>query len=93
MQTQISLLHTMNFIKLIDLIVSCGGKVLGEFALKAANNASYNSTDAVTDFLEAIGTWVDEFQVNHVRNAPFFSLMADESLDVANIEELSVYCK
>ena len=48
------------------------------------------STDAVTDFVEAIGLWVDELQVNRVRNAPFFSLMADECVDVANIEELSV---
>ena len=32
-------------------------------------------------------------QVNQVRNAPFFSLMADECVDVANIEELTVYCR
>ena len=85
--------HTTNFSKLIDLIVSCGGKDLEEFVRKAAKNASYTSTDAVTDFVEAIGVWVDELQVNRVRNAPFFSLMADECVDVANIEELSVYCR
>ena len=65
--------HTTNFSKLIDLIVSCGGKDLEEFVRKAAKNASYTSTDAVTDFVEAIGVWVDELQVNRVRNAPFFS--------------------
>ena len=48
--------------KLIDLIVSCGGKDLEEFVRKAAKNASYTSTDAVTDFVEAIGVWVDELQ-------------------------------
>ena len=64
--------HTTNFSKLIDLIVSCGGKDLEEFVRKAAKNASYTSTDAVTDFVEAIGVWVDELQVNRVRNAPFF---------------------
>ena len=85
--------HTSNLSKLIDLIVSCGGKDLEEFVRKAAKNASYTSTDAVTDFVEAIGVWVDELQVNRVRNAPFFSLMADECVDVANIEELSVYCR
>ena len=88
-----SIPHTTNFSKLIDLIVSCVGKELEESVFKATKNASYNSTDAVADFLKAIGTWVDEFQVNRVRNAPFFSLMADECLDVANIEELSVYCR
>ena len=68
--------HTTNFSKLIDLIVSCGGKDLEEFVRKAAKNASYTSTDAVTDFVEAIGVRVDELQVNRVRNAPFFSLMS-----------------
>ena len=85
--------HTTNFSKLIDLIVSCGGKDLEEFVRKAAKNASYTSTDAVTDFVEAIEVRVDELQVNRVRNAPFSSLMADECVDVANIEELSVYCR
>ena len=42
--------HTPNFSKLIDLIVSCGGKDLEEFVRKAAKNASYTSTDAVTDY-------------------------------------------
>ena len=85
--------HTTNFSKLIDLIVSCGGKDLEEFVHKAAKNASYTSTDAITDFVETIGVWVDELQVKRVRNAPFFNLMADECVDVANIEELSVYCR
>ena len=79
--------HTPNFSRLIDLIVSCGGKDLEECVRKAAKNASYPSTDAVTD------VWVDELQVNRVRNVRFFSLMADECVDVANIEELSVYCR
>ena len=85
--------HTTNFSKLIDLIVSCGGKDLEECVRKAAKNATCTSTDAATDFVEAIGVWVDKLQVNRVRNAPFFSLMADECVDIANIEELSVYCR
>ena len=85
--------HTTNFSKLIDLIVSCCGKDLEEFVRKAAKNASYTSTDAVTDFVEAIRVWVDKLQVNRVRNVPFFSMMADECVDVASIEELSVYCR
>ena len=85
--------HTTNFGKLIDLIVSCGGKDLEEFVRKAAKNAFYTSTETVTDFVEAIGVWVYELQVNRILNVPFFSLMADECVDVANIEELSVYCR
>ena len=84
--------HTTNFSKLINLIVSCGGKHLEEFVQRAARNASYTSSDAVTDFLEAIGVCVDELQINQLLGAPFFSLMADECTDIATIEELSIYC-
>lgn len=82
--------HTANFNKLIELIVFCGGKDLEEFVHRAARNASYTSSDAVTDFLEAIGVWVDELQIHQLLDTPFFSLMADECTDIATIEELSI---
>ncbi len=43
--------HTTNFSKLVDLIVSCGGKDLDDFITNAAKNAQYTSTDAVTGFV------------------------------------------
>ena len=55
---------------------------------QAAKNASYTSSDAVTDFLEAIGIWVDESLVNQLLYARYFSLTADECTDIATIEEL-----
>ena len=57
-----------------NIIVFCGGEDFEVFVSKAANNASYNSTDAVTDLVEAIGVWGDQFQVNELRNAPFSAL-------------------
>ena len=39
-----------------------------------------------------IGVWVDEFRINQLLGAPFFSLMADECTDVATIEEVSLFC-
>ena len=59
----------------------------------AGRNATYTSTDAVFDFIEAIGTWVDKFQLKLLHKAPFFSLMADECTDITTIEELSVFCR
>ena len=85
--------HTTNFDKLVDLVVSCGGEDLKQFADRAGRNATYTSTDAVFDFIEAIGTWVDEFQIKLLYKAPFFSLMADECTDITTIEELSVFCR
>ena len=74
--------HTTNFNKLVDLVVSCGGEDLKQLADRAGRNATYTSTDAVFDFIEAIGTWVDEFQLKLLHKAPFFSLMADECTDI-----------
>ena len=85
--------HITNYDKLVDLVVSCGGQDLVEFVTRAGRNATYTSTDAVTDFVEAIGIWVDEFQTKRLLNARFYSLMADECTDVATIEELSIFCR
>ena len=85
--------HTTDFDKLVDLVVSCGGEDLKQFADRAGRNATYTSTDAVFDFIEAICTWVDEFQLKLLHKAPFFSLMADEFTDITTIEELSVFCR
>ena len=55
-------------------------------------NATYTSSDAVTDFLEAIGIWVDESLVNQLLDTQYFSLIADECTDIATTEELSIFC-
>ena len=73
--------------------MSCGGEDLKQFADRAGRNATYTSTDAVFDFIEAIGTWVDEFQLKLLHKAPFFSLMADKCTDITTIEELSVFSR
>ena len=60
---------------------------------QSAKNASYTSSDAVTDFLEALGIQVDESLVSQLLDAQLFSLMADECTDIATIEELSILCR
>ncbi len=81
--------HTTNFAALVNLIVSCGDD-LKQFTEKSARNATYTSTDSVSDFLEALGLWVEESQLKRLRKAPFYSVMADESTDISTIEELSL---
>ena len=65
--------HRTNFDKLIDHIVSCGGKNLDEF-VRQQKNVSYTctstSSDAVTGFVEAIGiVWIYESLVNRFLDA------------------------
>ena len=84
--------HTTNFGDLVDLVVTCGGEDLKQFVHKAVKNAHYTSKDTVVDFVEALGTWVDESLLARLHNARYFSLLADESTDITTIEELSVVC-
>ena len=42
--------------------------------------------------MEALGTWVEESLLKHLRQASCFSIMADKCTDIATIEEMSVFC-
>ena len=46
--------HTTNFAALVDSIVTCG-EDLKQFTERCARNATYTSTDSISDFLEALG--------------------------------------
>ena len=56
-------------------------------------NAHYTSKDAVVDFVEALGTWIDESLLARLQNACYFGLFADECTDITTLEELSVVCR
>ena len=85
--------HTTNFDKLVDLIIACGGQDIKIFLETAAKNASYTSKIVVVDFVNAIGTWVEESLLKRLCQAPFYTIMADECTDVTTIEELSIFCR
>ena len=68
-------------------------KDLRLFIERAGRNATYTSKDAVIDFIEAIGQWVEESLLKHLHQARYFSLMADECTDISTVEELSVFCR
>ena len=53
----------------------------------------YASKMAVVKFVNALGTWVEEFLLKRLHMAPFFSIMADECSDVTTIEELTICCR
>ena len=47
---------------------------------------------AVVEFVNALGTWMEESLFNRLHKAPFFNIMADECTDIASIEELTSCC-
>ena len=77
--------HTTNFDKLIELVVCCGGDDLKQFIESTGRNATYTSKDAVIEFVEAIGQWVEESLHKRLHQAPFYSLMADECTDISTV--------
>ena len=85
--------HSSTFEHLIDLVVACGGQDLKVFIENAARNAVYTSRGAVVEFIEALGTWVQESILRRIQEAPVYSIMADECTDITTIEELSIFCR
>ena len=79
--------HSTHFEKLVSLIMACGGEDLKTFLESAGKNAMYTSQIAVTEFIEALGTWAEESLLKHLHQAPFYSIMADECTDVSTVEE------
>ena len=53
----------------------------------------YTSHVAVIDFVEALGTWVEESILKRIQRASHYSIMADECTDTASLEEMSVFCR
>ena len=85
--------HTANFDKLVDLVVSCGGEDVKSFLERTGRNAVYTSHVAIVEFIEALGTLVEESLLKLLRQASCFSIMADECTDVSTVEEMSVFCR
>ena len=47
----------------------------------------------LVDFIEALGTWVEESGLKRLQKASVFRVMADECTDITTVEELSVFCR
>ena len=74
--------------------MSGGGETLQTFLDRSGGNATYTSKMAVVEFVNDLGTWVEESLFMRLHMAPFFSIMADECTDdVTTIEELTICCR
>ena len=59
--------HTTNFEKLVELVVSCGGEDRKNFLEMTGKNAVSPSHVAVVEFMDALGTWVEESLLKRFR--------------------------
>ena len=70
--------HVTQFEKLVDLVVMCEGESLKYHMEKAA---VYTSHIAVVDFVEALGTWVEESTLKRLHRTSYNSIVAIFLLD------------
>lgn len=81
------------FQDLVEFIASLGVADLQQHIETAPPDATYLSTTTVTEILAIIANNLESKQLSKLRSAPFFSLLADESTDEQNREQMTVFAK
>ena len=84
------ILHATTFESLIALQIDNGNGRLESHLNVCPANATYMSTITVAELLKSISQFIKEQILDQLKSSPYFSLMADESTDIASKEELSV---
>ena len=74
----------------LPIVLSCGTTELKIFFENVSMNAVYTSQGAVVDFMDALGTWVEESE--RLQKASVFSFLTDKCTDITAVDELSVFC-
>ena len=78
-----------NFEEVVQLMVENGDEVRKHLDT-APRNANYSSHVAISKYLDAISLWVQQGILRPLKEAAFYSILADESTDIATIDELSI---
>ena len=51
----------------------------------------YTSNIVVVEFVKALSTWVEESILRRHQHASYYTIMADECMDITIVEELSLF--
>ena len=79
-----------NFHALLQFRIAAGDEVLKEHLKTAQQNAIYTSKTIQNEIIVICGDLLRNKILKEVREAQFFSVIADEATDVANDEQLSI---
>ena len=82
--------HTTTFKDLIELQIENSNGQLKMHKDKATSNATYLSNITKADLLKSISHVIEHELLMQMQASPFFSIMADESTDIASMGELSI---
>ena len=83
--------HTTNFVGLLELAKSLGATYLND--LNVGGNAHYTSERFMQEALTSLGEVISKKIFNELRASPYFSLMCDETTDVAVVKEVIIYAR
>ena len=82
--------HFSNLDEVVQLMVENGDDEVRKHLDTAPRNANYGSHVAISEYLDAISLWVQQGILRSLKEAAFYSILANESTDIATTEELSI---
>ncbi|XP_077862323.1 zinc finger protein 862-like [Saccoglossus kowalevskii] len=83
--------HTTNYSSLMELMKGMGCSYLQH--LDQGGNANYTSERVLQEFLDAISEVVKQEIFDDIRRSPCFSILMDETTDIAILKQLITYCR
>ena len=84
--------HTTNFESLIELCESLlGCEYLKK--IRKADNAKYTPERFMQEVVEVLGKVVRDDIVKEAKASPYFAILADETTDIAVLEQLILYSR
>lgn len=79
-----------NFRALLRFRANSGDLHLKDHILNCKKNATYISPKIQNEILEACGTLIRNYIVKEANSSGFFSILADETLDISGVEQFSL---
>jgi hypothetical protein len=80
--------HTTNYPSLLNAV-----EFMGCTQLKHSENAKYTSRRITMEFLQVMGEQVEQEKLNDLLASPVFSILIDETIDIAVINEMVIYAR
>ena len=76
------------FQRLLDFLIDSGDKVLENHFRNAPRNATYRSKTVQNELIECCGEHIRSTIIQRIKDASFYSILADEAQDVSNMEQM-----
>ena len=73
--------------------IANGDELLQQHVEEGPRNAQYTSKFSAVMLLEAIDTWLDRKLGESLNSSSYFSVLADECVDISTTEQLSICCR